>query len=320
MIPEFPNFAPLKVSHIPYIRTMTDPHPEYSDFNALSLLAWNTNEDTLVSNLHGNLVVMFRDYMDGSRFLSLFGRNTISASVEALLRYADECKVQPELRLVPEETVAKLGNNTAYTILPDRDNFDYVIGLQRLCETYGSQYRKFRRDITHFKRYHEKSAQYIDLNLQNNSDVDAIRSVFLKRESGKITNDERAELMAMNKLVSLHDQFSLFVRGITVKGTLQAYVIYELNKTHTVEHFCKGNTEYMGINQYLFLKSCTELVANGHTRMNIEQDLGIPGLRLNKLSLDPVCFRRKYTITGKVPRLAAARQEHRQLALKLQHS
>ena len=63
MITQFPDFKPLELFDKKYIETFTVQFPPYSDFNFTSIWAWNTNDKFQISNLNGNLVVLFYDYL-----------------------------------------------------------------------------------------------------------------------------------------------------------------------------------------------------------------------------------------------------------------
>ncbi len=322
MIPEFPNFIALGPQHIQEINNMVSGFPEYSDYNPASLLAWDVNDDTQISNLHGNLVVRFRDYMDGSQFMSLLGTNKVKESMRLVSNYAQRNDIEATLKLVPQETMDELSVYDNCDITSDRDNYDYVIGLEEVSRLEGKKFRKVRREINTFAKRHGDDSVIKVLDLGNASHVDDMLSVFHAREALKPNNDDADELAAMQRLIRLRGHFSLVAWGVYINDKLEAFVLMEqTSDTHLVEHFCKGNTDYYGINQHILVSFCREYRDRGFTEMNIEQDLGIHGLRHFKEELNPIAYRKKYSIELlPVPQHSAPRPVFQQLAMKLQLS
>ena len=88
MITQFPDFKPLELFDKKYIETFTVQFPPYSDFNFTSIWAWNTNDKFQISNLNGNLVVLFYDYVSNNPFFSFIGSNKIEDTAARILEYS----------------------------------------------------------------------------------------------------------------------------------------------------------------------------------------------------------------------------------------
>ena len=65
MIPQFPEFKSLELSDKKDIESFTKRFPPYSDFNFVSMWSWDIKEEIRISQLNGNLVVRFTDYLTG---------------------------------------------------------------------------------------------------------------------------------------------------------------------------------------------------------------------------------------------------------------
>ncbi|MCA1638525.1 MAG: hypothetical protein LC768_09365, partial [Acidobacteria bacterium] len=63
MIPSFPHFRNLRADDKEAVESFTNQFPPYSDFNFTSLWCWNVSEKIQVSQLYGNLIVRFTDYV-----------------------------------------------------------------------------------------------------------------------------------------------------------------------------------------------------------------------------------------------------------------
>ncbi|OGY35168.1 MAG: hypothetical protein A3E36_00640 [Candidatus Andersenbacteria bacterium RIFCSPHIGHO2_12_FULL_45_11b] len=77
MIPKFPEFKPLEMTDREEIIGYTSKFLPYSDFNFTSMWSWDIDGKIMVSELNGNLVVNFSDYVTSEPFYSLIGDNDI---------------------------------------------------------------------------------------------------------------------------------------------------------------------------------------------------------------------------------------------------
>ena len=68
----------------------------------------------------------------------------------------------------------------------------------------------------------------------------------------------------------------------------------------TAVHFSYGHPDAPGIAQLLLWEGCNKLFTNS-AYVNLEQDLGIPGLRKAKLSYHPLRLERKFEIKPILP-------------------
>ena len=69
-LPKFPLFKNLELSDYANVLSFTKGFPPYSDFDFGSMYSWNFAESMLISNLYGNLVVRFADYVSGNHFFT----------------------------------------------------------------------------------------------------------------------------------------------------------------------------------------------------------------------------------------------------------
>jgi hypothetical protein len=299
MIPEFPNFVRLSLNHTKEIKEMTRCLPEYSDFNMVSLLSWDVGEDREVSRLNGNLVLVFSDYVTGDKFLSLHGVCDLAKTVPILLEYAECNNMEPCLKLIPEESAELLVDDDRYRVVSDRDNYDYIISLSKIASLEGGGFRNMRRKLKYYNSSYGSSSSIVELDLANEKDVEEILNVFNKRESLKLSNDSKMELEAMKRLLSISKKFDLIVKGVRYKNLLKAFIIIEKSNNLLVGHFWKADTALKGIYHYLLHQCSIEFSKLGFSIMNIEQDLGIKGLRISKKLLQP-SYQKKFLIMRKL--------------------
>ena len=123
MLPRFPVFKELELADIADVQRYTARHAPFSDFNFASLWAWNVDNSVQLSELGGNLVVRFSDYLTGEAFYSLLGEHALDAAVRALIALSEEEKRQPRLKLVPEVVAARLDKDV-FAVTEDEPHSD----------------------------------------------------------------------------------------------------------------------------------------------------------------------------------------------------
>lgn len=303
IIPAFPQFVSVGVANKETISSLTAKFPLYSDFNFTNLLSWNLNDGVAVAWLHGNLVFRFKDYVSNEIFLTFIGPGNIAQTASELLAYATKSGIALKLKLIPEIVAEQLAAHNEFTITEDKDNADYIISLKDTSVLEGSRHKHTRRSVNKFKVLHELEASYREIDCLDTSTHSPLFEIFLRRELAKDGHHDN-ELAAMRRLLDFAPELRIKGRGLFVSGKLKAFILFEVEEKRTtvLGHFWKADTHLDGVYHYLLHEVANELYASGFEYMNIEQDLGIPGLRTAKQFLRPVDYLRKYTI-GWAPRL-----------------
>lgn len=280
-------------------------HPPYAEFNFVNLLSWDREGRGAVSYLHDNLVLFFPDYVDDVEFISVLGANEIGKTVRQLLRFADKYLINAQLRMVPE-TVARQLKASSVTVIEDGSNHDYVIDVSDLSAMQGPALRRFRRAVHTFQRAHGHDTSFTSLDICNTAIQRDVLRIFTARAKAKLDTDAAFELQALTRLLDHAKYFDLACFGVSVENILRAFIICErLADGWSIGHFWKGDTEFRGIYSYLMQHTAGAMLEEKITRMNIQQDLGISGLRFFKSSFAPVMNLKKFTIQS---RAIAARQ------------
>jgi hypothetical protein len=106
------------------------------------------------------------------------------------------------------------------------------------------------------------------------------------------------ELYAFNRfLLAARDVDSLRFCAYELDGELVGLVAAEkLGNGYAIGHFLKYDPDVFGIYYHLVKAICLQLHEEKIDFINIEQDLGNPGLREAKMHLRPVNFLKKFTL------------------------
>jgi hypothetical protein len=179
----------------------------------------------------------------------------------------------------------------------DRANYDYVYDRQALAELKGRAFHSKKNHLNYFLANY--TYEYGPL-LPDMADeaMDFIRAF---NERKDLEDPHERELLAfeeraMQDVFHHLDTVGYLTGTIRIGGRIEAISIGGRLGSHTVTvHIEKANTEFRGLYQAINNEFCKAMAPNV-TRINREEDMGIPGLRKAKLSYNPVELIEKYTI------------------------
>ena len=188
---------------------------------------------------------------------------------------------------IPSEyTVSNPDFEKYFTIDENEDNFDYLYDNKRLSNCEGCRLRKKRTLIKQFLNANP------DCKIITLSETTAERFLNLALKLNSML-DQCDFLTDENKVISFackHLQ-ELSLNGILLtdnNGNDVGFSIWSLlNKNVADIHFEKADHSVKGAAQFLTQQAAQILDSQNVTYMNREQDLGDPGIRRAKHSLDP---------------------------------
>lgn len=303
MIPNFPNFCKLELHHKEFIDNYNKDLPPYSDYVFSSLFIWNIGEEIELSDLHGNLVIKFRDYVTNERFYSFIGNNKILETIEILLTDKSTSGSLPMLKLIPQHNFLEHHIEiltSKYKVTEDEDNFDYIVSVDELFNLEGKKLHHKRKLIRRFLKDYKSRVLIQDLTEE--SLQKELIALFENWKKNKVKNKglfNDNEYEAFKKALKAATFLNLKSICVYVNDILVGYSIFEIiNKDYALSAFQKADINYKGINEFIIYKIAEYLKNKGHSYINIEQDLGIKGLREAKKPYLST-FLKKYTISRK---------------------
>jgi hypothetical protein len=301
-VPKFPDFALLDVVHKNEFEEYTKFYPPYSDFNFTSLWAYNTEEDVKISQLNGNMVMKFRDYITNDQFYTFLGHQNVEQTVQELLQKSKEENIEPVLKLIPEINLAYAPEliNT-FIVTEDPDNNDYILSSLEVGELKSRKFTDKRNLVNRFLRDHP-DVTIVQLDLDDPVIQDQILDIFNRWETkkGKRKQDTEHEYKAIQRLFHPAIASHLIAFGIFRNGDLIGFlIIEEIHDNYAIFHFMKADPDHKGTYEFLNHWAAKHVFSHGLLHINYEQDLGIEGLRRAKTFWNPTHFLKKYTIAEK---------------------
>jgi len=298
------RFKKIELNDLEKIRNFSSNFEPYSDFNALSIWTYNTEGLAEYCLYTDNLILKYTDYLTNKIFLTLLGATQVPSTLEQIFSYAKESRTDQTLKLVPEVTVNTIKQIGELDITEDEDNFDYIYSLEDLAKLEGS-YHKDERNLCHnfLKAHLDNCIDVLDINDQKVKGIllDIYNKWIINKEiSGKGKEEKETELTAFKRLLRDSEHFEVVCLGIKVGNNYIAFTVSEpINNGFVMSAFAKADTNYKGSFQYINQKQAEYLYNKGYKFLNLEQDLGIPGLRQAKRAWHPVRYLKKYTIRPK---------------------
>ena len=300
MIPNFPNFKHVEIIDKSDVEKFTHSFKPYSDFNFISLFAWDTSNQRKISILNGNLVVLFTDYATCESLISFLGKNKVEETILQLLNYTENKNLKRELLFISEESVTSI-INPLISIVADYNNFDYIFSVFELATLQGSQLKSKRR---YAKKFVEKNLE-ITFNVENLNSPNVkkiILSLLAQWEKNKQLDGKEYDLdhekEAIMRLINEKIEDSLIFSYIATSNGVVGFSIDELLPDNFVmSHFFKTDITFEGSSEYLNMQLAKYLLGKGALYWNWEQDLGYENLKASKLSYTPISYLKKYKIT-----------------------
>lgn len=294
MSPKFPVLKPL----VPEDQGLLAKHLALSpratcDLALANLYLWRECEVPSITFIHENLCVLIESHFEPRYFLEPLGTNSLLETVEICLRHAGRISRASETltnQLPPQQ----------FRTTPLRDHFDYVYEVHSLAQLKGKKYDGKRNQIRKFARLYPGYEFAPLVETHQAQALDLFGRWSRERESGSRTESTAALDCQRHALEQAFAGFSkLNLRGgaIFVAGQMEGFILASADNPRTATaHLQYANTTLPGIYQVLLWETCRNIFSS-YTYLNLEEDLGIPGLRKTKLSYQPLRLEKKFLIT-----------------------
>lgn len=294
---KFPEMSPMSALAREDLADLLAGLPPYSDYTFSSLRYWNTGDSLRLAHSHGSLVVRFNDYLTGDRFFGLAGKTGIVNAAEEVIALAGV----PSLQLLPAET-AELLSSSGWKLSGGCDQDDYVLDLHSWCTLEGRNHRDRRRQSRRFQRAYPTS-RYRVARAKNWEEACSAVELVVKgwtAANPDKTRDASEELAAISRMLDLGESDrDLTIHILWVDGIPAFFAATEvLGDGWGVYHFGKAAGWAAGAEAFAEVEILNKLRVEGGVRwLNLEQDLGLEGLRKHKEKLGASMMLRKFTAT-----------------------
>jgi len=266
-----------------------------SDYTIGAMYMWRGFYNTSFTVYDGMILYKVK-FMNRTSFTIPVGNGSRPKAMEALKEYCRDKEIPLWFCTVPEEALPILVNEFKGNIpcKPSRDWADYLYLAQDLAAMSGRRYSGQRNHINKFKKlYPNYSYQRITADNLNRV-IDFLMDY--EKNHSKEASLAKEELTRTLELIPFLDKFNLPGGFIEVDGTIVAISIGEIVNDTLYCHIEKANRDYPGSYQMIVKEFASDMLTNGISYINREEDVGDEGLRTSKLSYHPVQLLDKYCV------------------------
>ena len=292
MLPEYPKFKSLESEDVNQIKQhLKQAAPKICEWALANLFIWKDFDHTLLTIIHKNLCIYISPPNEPPYFLEPFGIHKIPETTEICLKHAGK------ISRASENFVSGL-NLYKYRIICLRNQFDYIYQTKALAELQG---RKFDGKRNHIKKFNNRfpNHEFIHLDASHKNDALKLFDTWFdkKRETSYFVKlPHPFQKSAINKAFSYFEPLNMMGGAILIEKEMKGFILGSALNSETVAiHFQYGDPSIYGISQILLWEACHKIFSS-FRHINLEQDLGIPGLRKAKLSYHPLRLEKKFEI------------------------
>ncbi len=297
-IPRFPEFKPLELADRPVLHPRIWRHqPKTSELTFGNLYLWRSYYHFEWSIQDDWLLVVAKEREGGHYALPPVGPASRADVTAMLLDWMRDGLNEPRPRIARagQRLADELKDDHRFCVVDTRDHFDYIYRTEDLAELTGRRYSAKRNHINQFTRYYEYEYQPVTRALVD--ECLALAEVWCEQRLCDEDLSLQHELSGIEDVLKHIETLEVDGGAIAVQGKVQAFALGELlNETTAVFHVEKANPEFKGI--YPMMTQCYAQRWQGEAAfINMEQDLGEPGLRRAKESYHPDHLEAKFTVT-----------------------
>ncbi|MCU0641895.1 MAG: phosphatidylglycerol lysyltransferase domain-containing protein [Candidatus Margulisbacteria bacterium] len=292
MIPHYPEFKPLSLDDKALLlRHLRQTSREICELSLGNLFIWQEFDRPQVTCINRNTCLLIDPPNEPAYFLEPLGRHELPATVRTMFRHIGRIsRVSPGF--------ASLLPPAEFALAPLRNQFDYLYLRQEIAELKG---RKFDGKRNHLKRFQAKHPdyQFVPLTVGYKNEALALFEKWFKiREESRYFPRLAyiSQKGAINAAFTLFDRLKLLGGVLLVDDQFQGFTLGSQINPETVSvHFLYVDPELPGGFPAVLWAACNNCY-RGFKYIDLEQDLGIPGLRQAKLSYQPHQLVEKYEV------------------------
>ncbi|OGC32567.1 hypothetical protein A2311_04455 [candidate division WOR-1 bacterium RIFOXYB2_FULL_48_7] len=283
MIPKFPEFKLLTIDDHQGLKPLMQAYPRtICELSLANLHLWQDYDHPRVTRINDNICILISPEGGKPFFYEPLGRHKLNETIETCLR-------QTGLLSRVSASILELLPKERYVIFHLRDQDDYIYLVQELAAMKGKKYDGKRNHIKRFLKAHP-SPVYRQLRPEDEAAAGQLfEKWFAARKETRYFQKLAypAQKNALARAFSGFSRLHLFGGALFLDQELVGFNLgSELSREMVAVHFMYTDPHRHGLTQYLLQTACKETY-NNYKYINLEQDLGIPGLRTAKLSYHP---------------------------------
>ncbi len=294
MLPEYPKLKALETKDLGKMcHYFNKSKPNICELALANLFIWQDFDHPKLTIINQNLCILITPPNEPPFFLEPIGKNKIPETIDTCL------KDSGRMARLSEEFIFRLDLKN-YRIVCSRNHFDYVYETKILAELKGKKFDGKRNHIKNFKRRHP-DYEFKPLNARSkNEALELFKAWFAIRRDSRFFPRlaHTSQKSAIERSFAHFEELNMSGGTIYVDKKMKGFVLGSpLNHETISVHFLYAHPSLRGIFQTLLWEACKKTF-DSFKYINLEQDLGIPGLRKAKSSYQPLKLEKKFEITA----------------------
>ncbi|MEM2954794.1 MAG: phosphatidylglycerol lysyltransferase domain-containing protein [Candidatus Nanoarchaeia archaeon] len=258
------------------------------ELNLANLFIWKDFDRPRLTVINENLCIEINPINEAPFFLEPLDRKNLKETIDTCLNHLGR------ISRLSEDFIENIKNDK-YGFNEIRNHFDYVYLTKDLIELKGKRFDGKRNRI---KKFQKNFPGYVfsPLGPKHKNEAIALFENWFKSSSKPDSFYSNYNIKAIDLAFSNFEMLGLTGGTIYYKDKMMGFILgSKLNEETISIHFHFGEREAEGVSQTLLFESCKNIFSN-FKFINLEQDLGIPGLRKSKLSYHPIKLGKKFEI------------------------
>ena len=287
----YPNFIPLEIGHIEaFGQAFKNNPPKISEFTFTNLYSWRDAYKIKVSAFD-DFIILRSESEPKLRLFDPIGMGDKKKAIKAILNDFKASFIR-----IPEETAGLFRDDTGFEVEDDMNNSDYLYRAEDLIVLKGEKYDGKRNLIKNFRL--NNVYEYVSMNAGNADECLKFEDKWCTLKNCDRIEGLSNERRAIGEMMENYSDFELIGGMIKIQGNISAVALAQrLNPDTLVMHVLKADPNVGGLYQVMLQEFLTH-EAGSFNYVNLEQDLGIEGLRKSKQSYHPVEMVKKYTLSA----------------------
>ena len=292
VIPHYPDFKALEIDDRLWIgRKLRLTSRQICELSPGNIFIWKDFDHTRVTCINDNVCMQINPPNEAPYFLEPVGGNKIPETVKTMF------ELRGRISRVSKHFTTLLPKG-AYTFEPLRNQFDYLYLREELAQLKGKKFDGKRNHIKRFRSAHHNYQYWPFDPAAKDKALALFEKWFAVRQESKFfprlayTSQKGAIVEAFRYFKELH----LLGGMLWSDHKLMGFTIGSAINPETISvHFLYGDPEARGSSQTMLWQACSKTY-HEYKIVDLEQDLGIPGLRSAKLSYHPLRLEEKFEV------------------------
>jgi hypothetical protein len=248
-----------------------------------------------------DLVVRYQWKVDTAPVYSLFGRHALTATATQLLAGIRQLGHEPIVHQISSRQAEMLRSMPGLLIDREPERDEYILDTSRHSALEGHAYKHLRYSIRHLTEQHRGRIVVRMVDTADPSELEALEARVLSMpNSSQVTGNDNGAWESACLLTFLHRPIGRPVQIFTIEiaGTVRGIGVFEaaIDRDAVVFHILRTDSRYEGLVDFGVWALAQAAARQGFTELNLEEDLGIPGLRAKKQHLHPARMIKHFTM------------------------